>query len=175
MRQELEARTEEARDVVMVCLGKELRADSWLEEWNQRRRNDAGASRIHVIELRTDPKYGKFFAHQPAAARVKITRRKDTIHVEIEDFISPTIVERLDMDVPLFRAKITDWRSMVDCVLIDDNYDGEVFNISVSDIPERKDDLVEGSYELGAPKKKTTVAVKIIDMLGEEVVITASV
>ena len=55
---------------------------------------------------------------------------------------------------------------------IDPAYDGHVFNIALSDVPERKDDLVQGTYELPAPKGKTTVAVKIVDMLGEEVVET---
>ena len=85
------------------------------------------------------------------------------------------IVERLDVDVPLFRAKIPDWRSMVDCVMIDAAHDGAVFNVTLSDVPEKRDDLVAGRYELTAPKGRTTVAVKIIDMLGEEVVVTSRV
>jgi hypothetical protein len=36
-------------------------------------------------------------------------------------------------------------------------------------VPEKKADFVQGKYELPAPKGKTTVAVKITDMLGEEV------
>jgi hypothetical protein len=64
---------------------------------------------------------------------------------------------------------------MVDCVMIDLDYDGEVFDIDLSDVPERKDDLVEGRYELKAPDGETTVAVKIIDMLGEEVLVTETV
>ena len=47
--------------------------------------------------------------------------------------------------------------------------------IALSDIPERKRDLVKGSYEIDAPSGPTTVAVKIIDMLGEEVLVTAQV
>lgn len=31
---------------------------------------------------------------------------------------------------------------------------------------------MKGTYELPAPKGKTTVAVKIVDMLGEEVLVT---
>ena len=54
--------------------------------------------------------------------------------------------------------------------MIDPNYNGKVFNISLSDVPEKKNDLVSGKYELPAPSKKVKVAVKIIDMLGEEVV-----
>ena len=59
---------------------------------------------------------------------------------------------------------------MVDSVLIDPDYDGAVFRIAVSDVPERKTDLVAGRYDI--PIGKGTVAVKIIDMLGEEVLVT---
>lgn len=171
LQDELKARPDEERDVVVVCLGKEIAVDAWLEEYNKRR----PVNKIEVIELRTDQKYGKFFVHQPAQAQVSVTRRDGTIVVEIEDFISPTIVERLEMDTPLFKAHIPDWRAMVDVVMIDTAYDGEVFDIALSDVPERKDDLVEGHYELPAPDGPTTVAVKIIDMLGEEVLVTADV
>ena len=53
--------------------------------------------------------------------------------------------------------------------------DGQVFNVVLSDVPERKDALVAGHYTLPAPDGPTTVAVKIIDMLGEEVLVTAEV
>ena len=171
LQDELEARPEEDRDVVVVCLGKELAADGWLKAYNRHR----PVNQIGAIELRTDQKYGKFFAHQPARAEVRIARTDDRILVEIEDFLSPTILERLEMDLPLFQAQITDWRAMVDCVMIDAAYDGQVFNIALSDVPERKDDLVEGLYELPAPEGPTTVAVKIVDMLGEEVLVTERV
>lgn len=72
----------------------------------------------------------------------------------------------LDVDVPLFRAKIPDWRPMVDCVMIDAAHDAAVFNVAISDVPEKRDDLVACRNELPAPKGKTTVAVKIIDILG---------
>lgn len=65
-----------------------------------------------------------------------------------------------------------DWRAMVDCVLIDPDYDGRVFRIALSDVPERKADLVAGRYELAAGSGRQTVAVKIVDMLGEEVLVT---
>ena len=59
--------------------------------------------------------------------------------------------------------------------MIDSTYDGSVFNITLSDVPEKKNDLVTGKYELPAPDGRTTVAVKIIDMLGEELLITKEV
>ncbi len=112
---------------------------------------------------------------ETGSARVSKNGVVGNIVVEIEDFISPTIVERLEMDTPLFKAQIPDWRAMVDVVMVDTAYDGEVFNIALSDVPERKNDLVEGRYEVEAPEGETTVAVKIIDMLGEEVLVTAEV
>jgi hypothetical protein len=179
LQDELKARPDEERDIVVVCLGKETAVDPWLEDYNKRR----PINRIEVIELRTDQKYGKFFVHQPAQAQVRIERSQtsevsetsEVLVVEIEDFISPTIVERLEMDTPLFKAQIPDWRAMVDVVLIDTAYDGDVFNIALSDVPERKNDLVSGHYQLPAPDGPTTVAVKIVDMLGEEVLVTAKV
>jgi adenine-specific DNA-methyltransferase len=47
--------------------------------------------------------------------------------------------------------------------------------VALSDIPARKQDQVEGRYELPAPPKGTRVAVKIIDMLGEELIVAGEV
>ncbi len=88
--------------------------------------------------------------------------RQGTAHID---------VERLEEQAGILKPKIDDWRAMVDCVMIDPAYNGEAFNVALSDIPQKKDDLVSGRYELPAPEGDTRVAVKIIDMLGEEVLI----
>ncbi len=59
--------------------------------------------------------------------------------------------------------------------MIDTAYDRKVFNVVLSDVPEKKTDLVQVSYELPAHAGKTTVAVKIIDMPGKEVLFTKAV
>lgn len=90
----------------------------------------------------------------------------------IDDFISPSILERLSSQEGVLAPQVTDWRSMVDSVMIDTAYDGSVFNVALADIPERKTDLVEGSYEVELPEGSSApVAVKITDMLGEEVLV----
>jgi hypothetical protein len=61
---------------------------------------------------------------------------------------------------------------MVDCVTIDPAYNGQVFNVALSDIPEKQTGLVSGTYEIPALEGETTVAIKIIDTLGEEVLVT---
>ena len=175
IRRELDARPEEDRNITVVSLGMELAAQAWLEDWNRLRKGDNAVNRIEVIELRTDPRYGKFFEHKPASAKVKINRQHGQISVQIEDFISPTIIERLAQQSGILKPQIEDWRAMVDCVTIDPAYNGEVFNVVLSDVPEKKNDLVSGTYTLPAPDGETTVAVKIIDMLGEEVLLTEMV
>jgi len=54
LKRELEARREEDRGIVLVCLGKEPAADAWVEDWNRLRRGASAINRIEVIELRTD-------------------------------------------------------------------------------------------------------------------------
>jgi hypothetical protein len=64
---------------------------------------------------------------------------------------------------------------MIDTVAIDTAYDGQVLNVVLADAPERRSDYVKGRYELPAPAGETTVAVRITDMLGEEVLVTKRV
>ena len=165
---ELRKRPNEDRDITIVCLGKELAVDPQIEEWNKKH----PVNKLKVIELKTDKKYGHFLVHKPAEAKVTIQRvSKNKAIVEIQDFISPTIIERLNIDSGLLKVKIPDFRCMIDTVLIDTDYDGKTFHITYSDVPEKKDDLVKGKYEIEPPNQKAKVAIKIIDMLGEEVLL----
>jgi len=171
IRDELKKRPDENRNITIVCLGRELAIDPWIEDYNKKH----PVNKLEVIELRTDKKYGKFLIYKPAEAKVDIKRGGGKAVIEIKDFISPSIIERLNGEEKLIKVKIPDFRSMIDVVLIDSDYNGKVFNIVHSDVPEKKNDLVQGKYEIEIPDKKTTVAVKIIDMLGEEVLITEDV
>lgn len=172
IRIELDARPDEDRAITVVCLGKELAADAWLADWNRLRKKKTDPHHIEVIELRTDPRYGGFIQHEKAQARIAVRRKGGKLHVEIKDFVSPGILQRLAQQSGVVQAKIADWRSMVDSVMIDTAFDGAVFNVAHADVPARKTDMVVGDYELDAPAGEVTVAVKITDMLGEEVLIT---
>jgi hypothetical protein len=171
IKRELGSRPGEERDIAVVTLGMELAAKAWLEQHNR----NGPINRFHVIELRTDKKYGGIIKHEPATAKVTIRRESkhggECLAVEIQDVISPAIVQWLNLDTSLFCAQIPEWRAVVDCVLIDTAYDGQVFNVCLSDVPERKQDLAQGRYELPVPPPGSAVAVKIIDMLGEEILV----
>ena len=168
---ELKKRPDENRNVTVDCLGKELATDPWIEDYNKKH----PVNKLEVVELRTDRKLGKMLIHKPDAASLEIKREGENVVIKIKNFISPTIVERLSIDARLVKPKITDFRSMIDVVLIDTNYNGKVFNVAYSDVPEKKDDFVEGAYKLPIRKSKSVVAVKIIDMLGEEIILTKEV
>jgi len=51
--------------------------------------------------------------------------------------------------------------------MIDTAYDGQLLDATLSDVPERKADLVGGRCDL-----PVTETVKLTDMLGEEIVVT---
>ena len=172
VRNELKTRPTEERDVIVVCLGWQHDARAWVDAYNRNR----PVNKLHVVELRTDRKLGGIIKHEPISVQVTAQRQgagaDARLVVEIQDVVSPTIMQRLNLDQGIFRAQITDWRAVVDCILIDTQYDGQVFNVSLADVPARKQDLVSGRYELPAPPDGAMVAVKVIDMLGEELVLT---
>ena len=167
LRTELKNRPEEERDLLVVSLGQEHKARQWVEHYNHNR----PINKIHLIELRTDRKAGGFIKHEAMSVQASLMRDGDKLLVQIDDVVSPSIIARLDLQEGVFRAQIPDWRAVVDCVLIDADHKGEVFNVTLADVPERKQDLVLGRYEIPAPPAGATVAVKVIDMLGEERVV----
>ncbi|CAA9378927.1 MAG: Type III restriction-modification system methylation subunit, partial [uncultured Gemmatimonadetes bacterium] len=97
---------------------------------------------------------------QPAEARFSARRHGDAVELTIESFTSP--------DIPDHRG---DWRQIVDAVLIDPGYSGGVFRPRHLDVPEKRGALISGRYHLQVPVG-TTLAVKIVDVLGNEVLVT---
>ena len=105
----------------------------------------------------------------PATATIGAARVADTLQVEVMDYRNPLVTSAL---AAAGSADGSDWRAVVDAVLIDPAYDGETFRIALADVPERRADLVAGLHTLPAPSGPATVAVKIVDVLGTETIIT---
>jgi len=53
-----------------------------------------------------------------------IKRAKGKLKITIQDFISPSILERLKQQAGILSPQIDDWRAMVDSIMIDSAYDG---------------------------------------------------
>lgn len=174
---ELNKRPDEDRDVVVISLSRETKVDAWIEDWNKKQpykdtRNKKRMRQFIIFDLKDK----NFVSYEPSKAEIEIKRAgKGKVKIKITSFISPTIIKRLELEPGLLQKKIPDFRSMIDVVLVDTDYDGEVFKIGFSDVPEKQNDLVKGEYELEVSEKPIKVAVKVIDMLGEEVLVTKEV
>jgi hypothetical protein len=62
------------------------------------------------------------------------------------------------------KEAVSDWKELVESVMIDWNYDGAILQPSIVDIPD-KNDMVIGSYKV--PADAGTIRVKITDLLSE--------
>ena len=153
-------RPDETRDIAVFCNGSEMGIlDELAREKNP-------INKIAVCDIQQDG----VITDRPAEADVQIARKGKRATVKIIDYISPSILARLEIDRTIFNEQIDDFRAQIDCVLIDTDYNGEHFDIAESDLPKKKTDFIKGEYELALPRADAKVAVKIVDMLGEEVV-----
>ena len=157
-------RPDETRDVCVFCNGSEL---GIIEELD---REKSPINRISVCDVQQEG----VITNRPAEAEVEIERSGAKARIRVLDYISPSILARMEMDRTVFDERIDDFRAQIDCVLIDADYDGESFKIAESDLPKRRTDFIKGEYELELPRTDAKVAVKIVDMLGEEVLVVES-
>jgi len=61
-----------------------------------------------------------------------------------------------------------DWRSLIDWVSVDRDYNGRTFNVYLSDVPKDTKQCVSGRYLIPDVPSGAVIAVKIIDILGHE-------
>lgn len=109
---------------------------------------------LEVLDILRDRKELQF--KREAEAKIVLTKKK----LEIKSFYPMNLLQKLSLE----RAKVGEWRELVDSVLIDWNYDGAVFSPSLSDIPD-KNSLVKGTYDV--PNDAGTIRVKITDLIAE--------
>ena len=164
IKDELENRPEESRNITVFCYGINSNIQAELKAENRRR----AVNKIFVRDIGSEG----ITTFEPASAEVNFERESASVKITIADYISPTILARMDIDRTIFDEQIDDFRAQIDCVLIDTDYTGEHFKIVESDVPKKKEDFVDGKYTVSLPRSDARVAVKIIDMLGEETVVT---
>ena len=164
IKDELAIRADEKRNITVFCYGSESSLRNVIDEWNR-------SPRINKIIVREIGSEG-ITTFEPAQAKVDFKREGQNVTITIADYISSTICDRLDLDRTIFDEHIEDFRAQIDCVLIDTDYKGEHFTIVESDVPKNKEDFIEAEYMVPIPRSDARVAVKIIDMLGEETIET---
>lgn len=151
--------------VTVFCSGLEMDALDYLKK-----KNDTGVE-VDVRDILLD-KQGVIFKQKPEA-EISVKPKGGKVTVKIEDFISPILMRKLEIenDKTLKKeaqAKVEDFRQIIDSVAIDVDYDGKLFNAEIIDVP-AKNELIKAEYEIEYAKKgKQTLAIKIVDVLGEE-------
>ena len=151
--------------VLVICSGMELDVLDFLKKENRT------GVKIDIRDIQTDKK-GLIFKQKPEAkVAVKVNGKK--LLAAIQEFHSPILMRKLQLENEKMlkadeKAKVEDFRQVIDSVAIDTDYDGKLFNAEVMDFPTKKE-VIKAEYEWEYEKGgKNTVAVKIVDVLGEE-------
>ncbi len=164
IKDELQHRPDETRSVTVLCNGSELGIQTELDAENKHH----PINQLIVRDIQRDG----VTTFAPAEAEVDFKRDRQHVTITLVDYISPSLLGRLEIARTLFDEQIDDFRAQIDCVLIDTDYNGTHFRIVASDVPEKQSEFIKGQYTVVLPRRDARVAVKIIDMLGEETVVT---
>jgi DNA modification methylase len=175
LKDRLAARSQETRTITIVALGVDNAAKAWVADWNALRQRGQATNAITLVDLKTDRKYGGVLKYEKPRVKLDVTTANHEVIIEIVDFISPTVLSRLQQQAGVLSPQIKDWRSIVDAVLIDPDFDGNVFNAAVVDAPEERGALVRGLYHVPVSEAASSVAVKLVSVLGEELLTISSI
>jgi DNA modification methylase len=151
--------------VLVICSGMELDVLDFIKKENKT------GVKIEVRDILTDKKNLIFKKKPEAKIDVKVKDKK--LAVELKDFYSPILMRKLEIENEKVlkkdhKAKVEDFKQIIDSVAIDVDYNGKLFNAEVMDLPDKKE-TIKAKYSWEYTKKgKYTVAIKVVDVLGEE-------
>ncbi len=151
--------------VLVICSGMDLEVADYLKKENKT------GVKIDVRDITTDKKNLVF--KKPPEASIEVKAKDKKLSVSLKEFYSPILMRKLEIENSKalkkeYQAKVEDFRQIIDSVAIDVDYSGDLFNAEIMDLPTKRE-LIKADYSWEYPKKgKYTVAVKIVDVLGEE-------
>ncbi len=151
--------------VIIICSGAELDAEDYLNKENKT------GVKVVIRDILNDKK-SLIFKKKPEA-RIEVKAKNKKLSVVIKEFYSPILMRKLELENEKVidkktQAKVEDFKQIIDSVAIDVDYDGKLFNAEIIDLPDKKE-LIKAGYSYAYEKSgKNTVAIKIVDVLGEE-------
>jgi hypothetical protein len=153
------------QSVLIICSGMELDVMDFIKKENKT------GVKIEVRDILTDKK-NLIFKKKPEA-KIDVKAKDKKLSIELKDFYSPILMRKLELENEKVlkkdrKAKVDDFKQIIDSVAIDVDYNGKLFNAEVMDLPEKKE-TIKAKYSWDYEKKgKYTVAIKVVDVLGEE-------
>lgn len=151
--------------VLIIASGVELDVHDFLKKENKT------GVKVEIRDILTDKK-NLIFKQKPEA-KIEAKAKDKKLSVELKEFYSPILMRKLEFENGKIlkkdrQAKVEDFKQIIDSVAIDVDYNGKLFNAEIMDLPSKKE-LVKAKYGWEYPKQgKYVVAVKIVDVLGEE-------
>ena len=138
----------------LVCMGHDPDLGAELE-----RELSDFKLKVEVVDILRDR--GDLEFKRDAQADIKVKGDK----LVIRRFYPMNLLQKLSLQ----KEKVSEWRELVESVMVDFNYDGAVLQPQVVDIPEGQA-LVQGEYTI--PANAGTIRVKITDLLSESLEMT---
>ncbi|MBE2182427.1 MAG: site-specific DNA-methyltransferase [Anaerolineae bacterium] len=152
-RRKSEHPTRPVEKITLICMGHEPDLASQLRM--EVRQNTSGADiDVEVMDILRDKQDLQF--KRDSEARIVVQDGQ----LIIERFYPMNLLSKLSMET----ESMTDWRELVESIMIDWNYDSAVLQPTVLDIPDGNE-LVAGRYPI--PDDAGTIRVKITDLLSE--------
>lgn len=151
--------------VTLICSGAELDTEDYIKK-----ENNTGV-KVVIRDILNDKK-NLIFKKKPEA-KIEVNAKGGELSVVIKEFYSPILMRKLELENEKIidkkaQAKVEDFKQVVESVAIDADYDSKLFNAEIIDLPDKKE-VIKAQYKYHYPKKgKYTVAIKIVDVLGEE-------
>ena len=159
--------------VIVICSGAELDVRDFTKKEN------ATGVTIEIRDIQVDKKDLDF--KKPTEASISYTAKGSVLTIDVKDYYSPLLMKRLELEndgrlSAKERVNLFDYRQAIEHIVIDVNYgEGQkkskdiAFNAEAFLHKAKKDALVDMTYIHTYEKKGTyTVAIKIVDVLGEE-------
>ncbi len=135
--------------ITLVCMGHEPDLKASFELALKPYKID-----IEIVDILKD----KSMIELKREAEAKIV--KENNNIIIKSFYPMNLMQKLSLQ----KENVIDWKQLVESVMIDFNYDGNVLQPSIQDVPQ-KNEFVMGVYPI--PKNSTRIRVKITDILSE--------
>ncbi len=147
-RRKLEKPNQPVEKILIVCMGHEPDLQAYLQK------EVAFKLDVEIVDILRDKSNLEFKRDSEALIVIK----GDSL--VIEKFYPMNLLQKLSMQ----KESVSDWKELVESVMIDWNYDGAILQPSIVDIP-GKNEFVTGSYKI--PADAGTIRVKITDLLSE--------
>ncbi|MDC5119707.1 site-specific DNA-methyltransferase [Acinetobacter baumannii] len=134
--------------ITLICMGHEPDLAAFLEQSINYKLD------IQVVDILRDRSDLQFKRDSEALFKA------ENGQLVVDKFYPMNLLQKLSQT----KDTVSDWREMVESIMIDWNYDGAVFQPALTDIP-AKNELVQGAYTI--PEDAGTIRIKITDLLSE--------